>query len=380
MKHRAYKYRFYPTFKQKELLLQTFGCIRVVYNKSLHVRQEAYINDNIKIGYHETSSLLTEWKQLEEYKWLNDVSSIPLQQSLRHVQKAFTNFFAGRAKYPNFKKKSSFQSAEFTKSAFRWDGKNLFLAKTKDPLNIRWSRYFSGDPSTVTISKDSANRYFVSILVKEEIPYLDKSENSIGIDVGLKSLVTLSTGETIKGINSFRTNETKLAKLQRKLSSKRIGSNNRDKARLKVARLHAKIADTRRDFNHKLSTRLIRENQTIAVETLSVKNMMKNSKLSKAIADASWGQLLGFLKYKAEWYGRELIEIDRWFPSSKRCSSCGYTLDNLPLSVRSWTCPECRTLHDRDVNAACNILAVGQAVSAFGENVSLVSCDISNSP
>jgi len=376
MKHRAYRYRFYPTPKQRELLAHTFGCVRVVYNKGLHLRQEGYIKNKEKIGYHATSASLTGWKKQEEYQWLNDVSAIPLQQSLRHLQKAYTNFFAGRSKYPKYKKKSSKQSAEFTRAAFRWNGKELYIAKSKEPLNVRWSRTFIGEPSTITVSKDSADRYFVSILVQELVRKLNKSKKEIGIDLGLTNFAITSDGDKFDAPKPTKNNEKKLAKLQRRLSKKKMGSANKAKARLKVAKLHNKISDTRKDFNHKLSTKLVRENQTICVESLAVKNMMKNRRLSKAISDVGWSQFLGFLEYKCDWYGRELIGIDRWFPSSKRCSHCGHTLGELKLNVRRWDCPECKTSHDRDINAALNILAVGQTVSAFGVNVSPVSNDM----
>lgn len=379
MSHRAFKYRFYPTEEQRIILAQTFGCARVVYNKALSLRQESYIKNKEKVSYHATSVALTEWKKQEEFTWLNEVSSVPLQQSLRHLQKAYTNFFAGRAKYPKFKKRGNGQSLEYTRSGFRWDGKFLKIAKCDTPLDIRWSRKFIGEPSTITVSKDPADRYFVSILVEEPIKKLKRLKTSIGIDLGLTDFAVTSDGEKFQSPKSLATNEKKLVKLQRKLSKKKEGSNNRNKARLKVARLHAKISDIRKDFNHKLSTKLVRENQTLYVESLAVKDMMKNRKLSKAISDVGWGQFLTFLSYKSEWYGRELVGINRWFPSSKRCSHCGHTLDELKLNVRRWDCPECGTSHDRDVNAALNIMAVGQAVLAFGENVSLMSNDVSNS-
>jgi putative transposase len=199
------------------------------------------------------------------------------------------------------------------------------------------------------------------------------SEQSVGIDLGLTHFAILSTGEKIAAPNTFRKNESKLAKLQRRLAKKTKGSGRRKKAKIKVAKLHAKIADSRRDFLHKLSTRLVNENQVIAVESLSVSTMQKNRRLSKSISDAGWSEFLRQLEYKAHWYGRTLVGIDRWYPSSKRCSDCGHTMPKMPLSVREWTCPECGAIHDRDVNAARNILAAGRAVSASGEAVSPVS-------
>ena len=368
---RAYKFRFYPTDEQKQILAQTFGCARFVYNRMLKVRTDAWYENQQRIGYHETSSLLTELKKQPEFYWLNDVSSVPLQQSLRHLQTAFANFFAKRNGYPKFKSKHGLNSAEYTTSAFRWNGKDLTLAKMKEPLAVRWSRTIpkAAKVTTVTVSNDHAGRYFVSMLCDDAVSSLPLHEGKVGLDLGLNSFAVLSTGEKVSAPNTFRKNEKKLAKLQRRLAKKLKGSKNRTKARLKVARLAAKVSDTRKDFLHKLSTRLIRENQTIAVETLAVKNMVRNRHLSKSIADAGWGEFVRQLTYKAHWYGRTIVGIDKWYPSSKRCSDCGFVLTKIPLSVRKWACPECGANHDRDVNAARNILAAGLAVSALGESV-----------
>ena len=371
---RAYKFRFYPTDEQKQILAQTFGCARFVYNRMLKVRTDAWYENQQRIGYHETSSLLTELKKQPDFCWLNDVSSVPMQQSLRHLQTAFANFFAKRNGYPKFKSKHGLNSAEYTTSAFRWNGKDLTLAKMKETLAIRWSRTIpkAAKVTTVTVSNDPAGRYFVSMLCDDAVSSLPTHESKVGLDLGLNSFVVLSTGEKVSAPNIFRKNEKKLAKLQRRLAKKKKGSKNRTKARLKVARLAAKISDTRKDFLHKLSIRLIRENQTIAVETLAVKNMVRNRHLSKSISDAGWSEFVRQLTYKANWYGRNLVGIDKWYPSSKRCSECGFVLTKIPLSVRKWVCPGCRANHDRDVNAARNILAAGLAVSALGESVSPV--------
>ena len=372
---RAYKFRFYPTPEQELILARTFGCARFAYNYMLRLRTDAWMQRQERVGYHETSAALTALKKTPEHAWLNEVSSVPVQQALRHLQTAFTNFFAKRARYPQYKRKDGPQSAEYTTSAFKWDGKSLKLAKMDEPLAIRWSRTIpkAAKVTTVTVSKDAAGRYFVSLLCDDVVAKKPASNGKVGIDLGLTHFAILSSGEKVAAPNTFRRNETKLAKLQRQLAKKTKGSNRRKKAKLKVARLHAKIADSRRDFLHKLSTRLINENQVIAVESLSVSNMQKNRCLSKSIADAGWSEFLRQLKYKANWYGRELVGIDRWFPSSKRCSDCGYTMPKMPLNVRQWTCPECGSTHDRDVNAARNVLAAGLAVSARREAVSPVS-------
>ena len=333
---RAYQYRVYPTDEQKHLLARTFGCARFVYNWALRLRTDAYYKENKRIGYHETSALLTQLKQQEEYAWLTEVSSVPTQQALRHLDKAFRNFFEGRAKYPIFKKRRNQQSAEYTTSAFKWDGTSLTLAKMTEPLDIRWSRPLpdGAKPSTVTVTKDRANRYFVSILVEEDIKQLDPVEQSVGADLGLKEFVILSTGEVVGNPKFFHKDEKQLAKAQRRHAKKRKGSENRAKARVKVAKIHARIADRRRDFLHQLSTRLIRENQTICIESLAVKNMGKNHRLAKAISDVGWSEFVSQLEYKAAWYGRTLVKIDKWYPSSKRCFDCGHVLDSLSLDIR----------------------------------------------
>ncbi|NER78433.1 MAG: IS200/IS605 family element transposase accessory protein TnpB, partial [Leptolyngbya sp. SIO1D8] len=321
--------------------------------------------------YKETSAMLTQWKQEEELGFLNEVSCVPLQQGLRHLQKAFTNFFAGRAKYPNFKKKRHGGAAEFTKSAFKWKEGALSLAKCAKPLPIRWSRQLpeGAEPSTVTVKLDPSGRWFVSLLVDVDIAPLPQSPNQVGIDLGVTSLMALSDGRKVANPKTFRNKHKRLKKAQKALARKVKGSNNRHKARLRVARIQAEIADARKDFLHKLTTQLVRDNQVIAVEDLNVKNMVKNPKLALSITDASWGELVQQLEYKSAWYGRELVKIDRWFPSSKQCSSCGHIAEKMPLNIRAWKCPECGYNHDRDINAAVNVLAAGLAVLVCGATV-----------
>ena len=371
MTQKSFKYRFYPTAEQETLLRRTLGCTRLVYNRALAARTQAWYERQERVGYAQTSTLLTDWKKQSELDFLNDVSCVPLQQGLRHLQTAFTNFFAGRAQYPNFKKKRNGGSAEFSKSAFKWRDGKLFLAKSSEPLDIRWSRAIpmGAEPSTVTVKLSPSGRWSVSLLVDIEIEPLPESPNTVGIDLGITSLIALSTGEKVANPKGFKTKRAKLRKAQKSLSRKQKGSNNRYKSRLKVAKIHAQISDARQDFLHKLTTRLVRENQTIAVEDLAVKNMMKNRKLALAISDASWGELVRQLEYKCNWYGRTLVKIDCWFPSSKRCGSCGHIVDKLPLNVREWDCPKCGAHHDRDINASKNILAAGQAVSVCGANI-----------
>jgi transposase, IS605 OrfB family, central region len=370
MTRRAYKYRFYPTPEQERILAQTFGCVRFVYNSILRWRTDAFYQQQLKVGYVEANAQLSRMKKDPELAFLSEVSSVPLQQCLRHQQTAFKNFFEGRAQYPKFKSKRHRQSAEFTRSAFKYRDGKMYLAKSKTPLDIRWSRELPGEPSTVTVSKDSAGRYFVSCLCEFEPSKLPVTPSMTGIDLGLRDLFITDKGERVGNPRHTAKYAARLAKAQRRLSKKKLGSSNRAKAWQRVAKLHAKISDCRQDNLHKLSRRLINENQVICVESLKVKNMIRNPSLSKAIADAGWGEFVRQLAYKADWAGRLLVAIDQWFPSSKRCSGCGHTLSSLPLSIRQWDCPECGMCHDRDINAATNIKAAGLAVLALGENVS----------
>ncbi|MGW1070185.1 RNA-guided endonuclease InsQ/TnpB family protein [Streptomyces aureus] len=368
---RAFKYRFYPTDEQAAELSRTFGCVRLVYNKALEERTRAWYGEQRRISYVQSSAALTQWKKTEELAFLSEVSCVPLQQALRHLQTAFGSFFARRAKYPHFKsRKKSKATAEYTRSAFTWRDGKLMLAKMADPLDIRWSRPLpeGAEPTTVTVSRDAAGRWFVSLLCQDTITAVPAATAAVGIDAGITSLVTLSTGEKIANPRHERRDRARLARAQRALSRKAKGSANRAKARRKVAKVHARIADRRRDFLHKLSTRLVRENQTVVIEDLSVRNLLKNGKLARAVSDASWTELRSMLEYKCAWYGRELVVIDRWFPSSKLCGGCGAVREKLPLHVREWTCG-CGAVHDRDVNAARNILAAGLAASACGDGV-----------
>ena len=370
---RAFRFRFYPTDEQAITLARTFGCVRLVWNRALAHRTTAWYERQERVNYNTASALLTQWKHEPDLSFLNEVSSVPLQQCLRHQQRAFTNFFEGRARYPRFKSKHSGRgSAEYTRSAFRWDGRHLWLAKMAEPLDIRWSRPLpaGADPSTVTVSRDPAGRWHVSILVDDPtIRPLPHRNEAVGVDLGVSALVTLSTGEKVVGGNHHRADLARLARAQRALARKQKGSANRAKARRKVARIHARIADRRRDQLHKLSTRLVRENQTVVIEDLNVRGMVRNRCLARVISDQGWGDLRRMLEYKAEWYGRDLVVVDRWFPSSKRCSACGWVNGKMPLNVREWVCPSCGTLHDRDVNAAVNVRAAGLAVEACGDGV-----------
>jgi len=369
---RAYRYRFYPSPEQADLLNRTFGCVRYVYNRALAERSRAWTQEQERVTFAGTCRMLTAWKAEPETAWLHEVSNVALQQGLQHLQQAFVSFWAKRGKYPQFKAKhKSRASATFTTSGFSYRDGRVKLAKMTEPLDIRWSRPLpeGAEPSTVTVSRDAAGRWHISILVETTVKTLPPLDSAVGIDAGITSLLTLSTGEKITNPRHERRDRVRLAKAQRNLARKVKGSANREKARRKVARVHARIADRRTDFLHKVTTRLVRENQALAIEDLSVRNMVKNHSLARAISDASWSELRRQLEYKAGWYGRTVIAVDRFYPSSKTCSACGVIAAKMPLNVREWQCARCGASHDRDVNAAKVIRAEGLSVLACGDGI-----------
>ena len=361
---KAFYYRFFPTDAQAAQLGRTFGCARFVYNQALEFRSQAWQQEKKSVGYHETALKLTQWKKEPEKTFLSEVSSVVLQQSLLNLDTAFTNFFEKRAKYPKFKSRRHRQSVRYATNAFTFRGGSITLAKQSEALDIVWSRPLPDDAKIInlTISRDTSERYFVSILVETDLKPLEKTKAEVGIDVGVKTLATTSEGEKIENPRPLVKHEKRLRILQRRLSRKVKDSNNRKKTRFRVARLHARISDTRRDTLQKFTTKIISENQAIYVEGLNVVGMVKNHNLARHIADAAFGEIFRELEYKAAWYGRTYLELDRFFPSSKLCSLCGYLLEELPLSVREWDCPACNTHHDRDINAAINIKKAGQSL------------------
>jgi putative transposase len=303
-----------------------------------------------------------------ELPWLNEVSCVPVQQSLRHLQTAFVTFWQNRAAYPSFKSKSQRQSAEFTRSGFQWRDGELTLAKI-GRLKIRWSRTFVGEPSTITVSRTPAGRYYVSFRVDDPVQAIPAAEGALGVDLGLTCFAATSDGQKHHAPRPLRRKMAQLKRAQKALSRKKKGSRNRNKARIRVARIHQKIGDIRRDFLHKLSTQLVRENQAVAVENLNVRGMIANHSLAGAIGDSGWSEFVRQLQYKCEWHGRRFVKVNRFYPSSKVCSGCGAVMESLPLDVRFWNCPACGVAHDRDVNAARNILAEGHSVTACGGSV-----------
>ncbi|MFI6888293.1 RNA-guided endonuclease InsQ/TnpB family protein [Streptosporangium canum] len=365
----SYKVRAYPTPEQAAVLNRTFGCVRVVWNRTLAWRHARYHGEHFKTNFTQANAYLTAMKATDELAWLNEVSSVPLQQAIRHQQVAFTNFFAGRAKYPRYKSRTGRQSAEYTRSGFRYREGQLFLAKMDVPLASVWSwpdiDPASINPTTVTVSRDPCGRWYVSFAVETADPDQAPATGAmVGVDMGIKDFAVTSDGEKVANPRHLAKRERNLARYQRRMARKKRGSANRGKAKAKVARAHRKVAASRADFLHRTSTRLVRDHDVIVVEDLAVKNMVRNRSLAKAISDSGWGTFRNMLEYKSARYGRHLIVIDRWYPSSKTCSACGHLLAELSLSTRTWQCPSCGTRHDRDVNAAKNILAAGLAVSA----------------
>ncbi|WP_116026718.1 RNA-guided endonuclease InsQ/TnpB family protein [Thermomonospora umbrina] len=370
----AYKCRAYPTSEQMAVLNRTFGCVRVVWNQTLAWRHSRWRTEQVPTNVSQASAFLTRLKQSEDHAWLNEVSAVPLQQVLRTQQRDFANFFAHRARYPRYKSRHGRQSAEYTRSGFRWKNGRLWLAKTDAPLAFVWSwpdiDPAELHPTTVTISRDPCGRWYVSLAVEAADPdRVPPTGAMVGVDLGVKDFAVTSEGERITKPRLLERKARNLARYQRRMARKRRGSNNREKARAKVARAYRKVGASRSDFLHKTSTRLVRDHDVIVIEDLNVKGMVRNRTLARAISDCGWGEFRRCLEYKCERAGRTLVVIDRWYPSSKTCSACGHVLAELSLSSRHWTCPDCGTRHDRDVNAAENILAAGRAVTACGGEV-----------
>ncbi|NEQ71626.1 MAG: IS200/IS605 family element transposase accessory protein TnpB [Okeania sp. SIO2C9] len=362
-----FRYRIYPTTGQKHQLAKLFGCVRVVWNDSLASCQEKYtLEENKPTNSELQKQFITSAKKTENREWLSEVSAIPLQQSLNDLNQAYQNFFRstkgqrkGRPiKPPKFKSRKSKQTARFTKGGFKIGQHKVYLAKI-GKLKIVWSRELPATPSSVTVIKDSANRYFLSFVVEIQPEVLHQTDNSVGIDLGIKTFATLSDGTKIDAPKPLKKRIKKYRKLSKSLSHKTKGSKRYEKARARVAKFHSKLKDTRTDFLHKLSTEIIRENQTVVLEDLNVSGIVKNRKLSRAISDLGWRTFRTFIEGKAEKYGREFRVISRWEPTSQTCSSCGFKGGKLDLQVREWECLNCGAKHDRDENAAINILVAG---------------------
>ena len=364
----AYRCRAYPDQAQQQVLARTFGCVRVVWNRTLAERQRRWRQERRGTTYAQTDAALTVMKKDPELAWLNEVSCVPLQQALRHQHRAFRAFFGQRARYPRFKSRHDRQSAHYTRSAFSMRGGQLRLAKAPGPLAFVWS-WPAVDPVTlsptmVIVSREPDGRRYVTFAVDaaEQEP-LPAAGRSAGIDLGVTSFLVMSDGQKIANPRHLQRRARNLARYQRRLARCQNGSANRAKAKAKVARAHRKVANARRDFLHKTTTHLVRGHDLIAIEDLAVTNMARNRHLARAISDCGWGEFRRQLEYKCERAGRCLVVTGRWYPSSKTCSSCGFVLAELALKVRAWRCPSCRARHDRDFNAAKNILAAGLAAA-----------------
>jgi len=381
-----YRYRLDPTPAERRALARALGCARVVYNDGLRLRQNAHRAGLPFIGDAELSRrVVTLAKQTPERAWLGEVSAVVLQQSVADLDRAYRNYFAdlkrvkaARARgeqaklkvhKPRFKSRHHQQAVRFTaNSRFRVTPAGRLSLPKVGEVRVRWSRPLPAEPSSVTVTLDGAGRFHASFVVKIAEAPLPSADTEVGVDLGLTTFAALSTGEKVDNPRWLRQREKALRRSQRNMARKRKGSNNAEKARRRVARLHARVADARRDFHHQLSTRLIRQHQTVCLEALNVAGLSR-SKLARSVHDAGWGQFMAMLEYKAELYGRRVVKVDPWYPSSQVCSACGRRYGPKPLKVRAWTCPGCGTTHDRDLNAAMNILAEGLSVAACGPGV-----------
>ena len=362
--NKGVKFRIYPNKEQQNLINQTLGCCRLIYNMGLDMRIKAFENGE-KVGYTQTSAMLTELKRNDKFTFLRDVEAVALQQSLRDLDQGFVNFFQKRARHPRFKSKHNNHQSYRTinrSNNVRIVGKYIRLPKL-GYVKIRQSMEV-GHINNATIKRTPTGKYFVVLNVDFEPEIKQNTGGSIGIDVGIKEFYSDSNGNIVSYPKFLEKSLKKLRREQRKLSKKKKGSNNRNKQRIRVARVHEKITNQRNDFLQKISTMLISENQVICIEDLKIKNMVRNHKLARCISSVSWGKFFNMLEYKANWYGNNIIKVPTMYPSSQTCSCCGYKNPLVKnLAVRRWQCPKCHTKHDRDINASMNILNKGLSIA-----------------
>ena len=357
--NRGLKFRIYPTKEQIALINRNLGCKRFVFNYFLSLRKEEYKQNHKNLGYKKMSSILTDLKKSSDYKWLNEIDSISLQQALRDLQNAYDRFFKKLGGYPKFKSKKDHEQkyrTQMTNGNIKVLGNRIQLPKLGE-VKAKLSREVVGLIKNATITRTATGKYFVTLGVEQVIETKLNQGNEVGIDVGLKHFYSDSNGNTVENPRLWKRFATKLAREQRKLSRKKLGSGQREKQRIKVARVHEKIVNIREDYQHKLAVQLAKENQFIAVEKLNIEGMKKNRRLAKAISDVAWGKFFQKLEYKSQEHGGKLVKVPTFYPSSQTCSCCGYKNPLVKnLSVRDWECPECHSRHDRDLNASINIL------------------------
>ena len=362
---KAYKFRLYPNAEQREFLAKHFGCCRFVYNHYLAERKKAYENDKTSLGYYANNHSLALLKKTEEFAWLGEVYSHALQASLKNLDGAYRKFFKKQNKFPKFHSKHDKQSCTFPDNVTIIDGK-LKLPKFKTSIRMRGGEPTARRIHSATVSQTVTGKYFVSLLCEAEAEIYEPNGKSIGIDLGIKDLAVCSDGERIANPRFIERSEKHLNYLQRQVSRKIKGSNNRRRARLELSRFHERVANRRKDYIHKFTTRIVRENQTVCVEDLNVKGMESNHHLAKSVVSASFGEIVRQLEYKCKWHGREFVKVGRWFPSSKTCNHCGHKYSELTLKDREWTCPNCGEVIDRDYNAALNIRDEGMRILSGG--------------
>lgn len=371
----TYKFKLKPTTNQQVLLNKHFGATRFLYNRFLEERKTAYQNDKKSLNYYDNSKELTAMKKTDEYGWLKECNSQSLQYSLKQLDSSFNNFFRKLGGFPKFHSRYSTQGFRVPQK-FTVDDNRLRMPKFRGGIKVTQDREVQGELKFCTITKDAAGDYFVSVTTDHKPSELSNSQNSVGIDLGIKDLMIMSDGTKVKNKQYYRKLQKKLGAQQKELSRKEKGSNRRKKARVQVAKTHRKIANRRKDTIHKATINIIRNNQLIVMEDLNVKGMVKNHRLAKSVSDASFGEIKRQLQYKSEWYGRSFVQIGRWYPSSKTCNNCGYINQNLMLSERTWECPQCATKLDRDLNASKNILDEGLRSISSGVGATLRGAEI----